>query len=276
MDAPLVRAYLDALPELPPDGRSIERTRVSLETLQRPDIRYLVATVLGPGAGGIARVAAAVLAAAGARTAVLGRSFEDTTLNAGPIDDALLAHAGTLAAAAGYQLAEVRPDLGEITRREAFVVLALVAFAADQRVALLVDEDVRPADPMHAPLPDLVVLGDVHGAALDAALALVPQGRPVVLGSDDAAVRARARERLAGAPILVGGRDHRAEERDGRLAVLIRDEPYVTVDPVEGLEPWQVSAGVAASLALGLMGIRMREEWVISGLASLRRETVAP
>ncbi|MBM4435538.1 MAG: hypothetical protein FJ028_10690, partial [Chloroflexi bacterium] len=61
VEAPLVRAYLEALPDLPPDGRSLERVRFCLSTLLGPDVRYLVGAVVGADAAAVARVAAAVL-----------------------------------------------------------------------------------------------------------------------------------------------------------------------------------------------------------------------
>src|SRR6266508_2650489 len=141
VDAPLVRAYLEALPHLPSDGKALERVRFCLAALQSPDVRYLVAAVVGPDAGEIARVTAAVLRAAGAPTGILGRSLAATTIDGAPIDDGLLARAGTLTAASGYQLADLGRDLGELTRHEASVILGLTAFAeASQRVALLVED----------------------------------------------------------------------------------------------------------------------------------------
>lgn len=252
--------------------------RFCLATLQSPDVRYLVATVLGPDARQIARVAAAVLGAAGAPAGILGRSITDTTVGGGSIDDALLARAGTLAAASGYQLADAGRDLGELSRREAHTILALTAFAeASQRVALLVDEAVVTEDPVHAPRPDVVVIGSVDMDAAERAVAAIPEGRPAVVADLPAEVRVQVEERLerAGTPALIGGRDHRIDERDGRLAFVVRDEPYVTVDPVPGISSGALTTGIAAALALGVMGIRMREEWVTEGLASLRAQPVA-
>jgi hypothetical protein len=279
VDAPLVRAYLRALPDVPPDGKALDRVRTCLASLQSPDIRYLVALVLGPGAAEVARVAAAVLRAAGARTATLGRTLDETRIDGAPIDDALLAQAGTLAAAAGYQLRDSAPELGELTLREGVVILALTAFAeASQRVALLVDEAIDPGEPVHAPRPDLVVVGLVDADGAERALSLVPEGRPAVLPPLEGEARARADARVAelGMPALVGGRDHRIVERDGRLEFAVRDAPYVTLDPVPGVEAWALSTGIAAALALGALGIRMREEWVQRGIDSLRAELVAP
>lgn len=273
MDAPLVRAYLDALPDLAPDERALARVRTCLASLQDPDVRYLVATVLGPGAPGVARVMAAVLRAAGARTAVLGPSLEAVTVDGRPIDDALLGQAGTLAASAGYQLQATNAALGELTRREGVVLLALTAFAeANQRVALLLDEALLGVDPVHAPKADLAVVTRLDAARAERALALVPEGRPVVV----APLEGPARERVegwatrTGTPMLLGDRDHSLDERDGTLVFAVRGERYVTLDPVPGVERWQLGTGLAAALALGVMGIRMRERWVLEGVAALR------
>lgn len=276
MEAPLVRRYLEALPQLPPDARTLERVRFCLSTLQSPDVRYLVAAVLGADAAGIARVAAAVLRAAGARTATLGRTLEETTVDGLPIDDPLLARAGTMSAASGYQLADARRDLGELTRREGEVILALTAFAeASQRVALVLDPDVAPDDASHAPVPDLVVIGDVDAAAAERALGLVPPGRPVVAAGGAASELIERSAEKAGIPLLLGGRDHRVEEREGRSVLIVRDEPYVTFAVPGGIGTSEVASGIAAALALGVLGIRMREEWVVAGLDALRGEAVA-
>jgi hypothetical protein len=274
-----VRAYLEALPDLPPDGRSLERVRFCLATLQSPDVRYLVASLLGRDAAAIARVAAAILRAAGAPTGVLGPTLASTTVDGAPIDDALLARAGTLSAASGYQLADSGRDLGELTRREASAILGLTAFAeASQRVALLLDEDVTPDDAAHAPRPDLVVIGSVGRDAAERALALVPDGRPVVVSALGSEARAYVEERTneTGIPALLGDRDHRIVERDGAVTFSVRDEPYVTLRDVGALDRSALATGIAAALALGVMGIRMREDWVTQGIASLRADAVAP
>jgi len=278
VDATLARAYIGSLPDLPPDGRSLERVRFCLATLQSPDVRYLVATVAGPDAPGIARVAAAVLRAAGAPTGILGASLAQTTVDGEPIDDVLLARAGTLAAAAGYQLADAGTDRGELSRREGSAILGLTAFAeASLRVALLLDAAVDPHDPAHGPRPDLVVIGSVDGATALRALSLVPEGRPVVLAPLAADARPAVEERVAalGIPALLGDRDHRVDERDGALVFSVRGEPYVTFAPVPHVARAVLATGIASALALGVLGIRMREEWVTRGVASLRAEAIA-
>lgn len=274
-----MRAYIEALPDLPSDGKALERVRFCLSTLQGPDVRYLVAAVLGPDAPAIARVTAAVLHAAGAATGILGRSLEDTTVDGAPIDDALLAQAGTLAAAAGYQLADAGRDLGELTRREGSVILALTAFAeASQRVALLLDAEIAPSDVVHAAHPDLVVIGTVDRDTADRALGLLSEDRPVVIAALASELRAHVEARVTamGIPALLGERDHRIDEREGRLVFSVRDEPYVTFDQVPGVDRPALATGIAAALALGVMGIRMREDWVTQGIATLRPEPVAP
>jgi len=121
------------------------------------------------------------------------------------------------------------------------------------------------------PHPDLAVIGNVDDAGVDAALSLVPEGRPAVVAELEGVARERAvaRAERAGTPMLLGGRDHRIEDRSGRLAFIVRDEPYVAFDPPPGYAARDLATGIAAALALGVMGIRMREDWVIAGLASL-------
>ncbi|MBI2983872.1 MAG: hypothetical protein HYY42_06835 [Chloroflexi bacterium] len=158
------------------------------------------------------------------------------------------------------------------------MILALTAFAeASQRVALLVDADVAPGDVAHAAHPDLVVVGRVDREGADRALSLLPPDRPVVISVLPSEVRTHVEERVTamGVPALLGDRDHRIDERDGRLVFTVRDEPYVTIDAVPGIERSALATGVAAALALGVMGIRMREEWVTQGIATLRAELVA-
>ena len=273
MDAPLVRAYLDSLPDRPPDERSVERVRTCLASLQGPDVRYLVATLIGPGAPGVARVAAAVLRSAGARTATLGATVDRTQVDRDVIDDALLAKAGTMAAASGYQLAATSPELGELSRREATVILALTAFAdSSQRVALLLDPASERNDPVHAPRPDLLVVASGAWAYAERALDLVAGGTPLVMAVPEETARERALARIAelGVPALVGGRDYAIRAQGGEVELLVRDEPYVRFEPPALVDHDELATGIATALALGALGIRMREEWILAGMDELR------
>ena len=278
MDAEHVRAFLDALPDAAPDGRAVARVRSCLAALGDPDVRYLVARISGAGAPAVARVSAAALEAAGAPTATLGRSSEDTRVAGVPLDDALLAHAGTLAASAVYDLHHAQPELGEMTRREGWVLIGAIAFAeAAQRVALLLDEDGAPDDPAHALRPDLVVFSGGDEALVTRALAAMPASVPAVSGALDPAAR-RAIETWAqrgAAPLLLAGRDHEVRPQQDRSAFLVRGEPFVTFDPVDDIDAAALSCGLATALALGAMGIRMREEWLLRGLDALRPSAVA-
>ena len=249
------------------------RVRACLASLQDPDVRYLVATVLGPEAAAVARVASAVLEAAGAPTATLGRSLGEIDLSGLPLDDALLGRAGTEAASAVYELHHRAPALGEVGRREAIVLLALVAFAeSGRRVALLLDEEVSAPDPVHAPRADLVVIAGGPASMVARALDLVPQGRPVVCAPADEDARAAVEswEKRSGSPLLLGGRDFDILEAEGRLTFVVRGEPYVSFDAVPGADAAQVGCALAASLALGTLGIRMREDWLLAGLDAVR------
>ena len=69
---------------------------------------------------------------------------------------------------------------------------------------------------------------------------------------------------------LVGGRDYGVRETDGSIEFVVRDEPYVTVAPVPGVEVSDLATGIAAALGLGVLGIRMREDWVLAGIDALR------
>ena len=258
MDAGEVRAFLTGLPdERAPHGH--DRVRVMLEALQRPDVRLLLVSFVGGGAGAIARPARAILEAAGARTAAL----DD------PLDEPLLARAGTLAAAATYQLAASRPDLGEPRRDEVQVTLALVAQAeAATRVVLLVDEALDPVSPLHAPVADLVVIGQVDAEGAARAIALVPEGRPCVAAAQSGSAereRLEAVSRERGVPLLLGGRDFTFAEEDGAVRVTIAGESYPGLPRAADVAPSELAAGVAAALGAGVLGIRMRDEWVTQG-----------
>jgi hypothetical protein len=273
VDAPVVRAYLDGLPDVPPDERSIQRVRTCLASLLDPDIRYLVATVIGSSAAAVGRVASSVLRAAGARTATLGSGLAETLVDREPIDDALLAKAGTMAAASGYQLAASAPEQGELTRREGTVILALTAFAeSSQRVALLLDPASDRHDPIHAPRADLVVIASERWAEVERALDQVGEGTPLVLATPEESARERVLSRVAdlGVPALVGGRDYRVRERGAEVELLIRDEPYVRFEPPALVDRGHLATGIASALALGALGIRMREEWILAAMDELR------
>lgn len=268
----MVRAYLDGLPDVPPDEGSIQRVRACLASVLDPDVRYLVATITGFAAPTVARVAAAVLRAAGAPTSTLGATLEGIGIDGHALDDALLAKAGTMAAASAYQLAATSPELGELTRREATVILALIAFAeSSQRVALLLDPDLARHDPLNAPRPDLVVIAPRSRAETEAALDLVPQGSPLVVAplGPDAREPALARVTELGVPALVGWRDYAIRVDGSEVELLVRDEPYVRFEPPP-IDRDQLATGIATALALGALGIRMREEWILAAMDELR------
>ena len=278
MDAPLVRTYLEALSDAPIDPGAIPRVRACLASLQDPDVRYLVAAIVGPDAAAVGRVMSAVLEAAGAPTGTLGCSLDDITLSGIPLDDGLIAAAGTHAASAIYTLHETKPALGETGRREAVVLLGLVAFAeGGRRVALLLDDAIREGDPTHAPMPDLVVLTPAPPDAIARGLRLIPNGRPAVVAAlgDDARQPVVEWDKATGSPLLLGGRDHEVRpDAGGRLTFVVRGEPYVSFDPIPGLDPVELSCALASSLALGTLGIRMREDWFTAGLDALRSEAM--
>ena len=266
MDAALVRAFLAAAEDRPPDLAGVARVRAGLEILGRPDIRYLVATVRGSGAATIARNARAIVEAAGAPAGMPGD----------PVGDELFGAAGTEAASAGYSLGASRPDLGELSRAELALLLELTAFAAaSRRVVLLAD-----AGPVSAPTLFDAVAADVSvfsGPEEDIASALgsVPAGRPVVVlpptppvqvvPDDHDRIDAVAAER--GLALLRAGRELSVQQCDGSLAVTVAGETYGGLRFRAGDDPWHVAAGVATALAIALLGIRMRPEWVARGVS---------
>lgn len=260
-----MRAFLAGLPDAATVARGHDRVRSMLESLQRPDVRFLVVALVGGGAAAIARPTRGILEAAGARTSAFGD----------PLEEVLLARAGTLAAAATYQLAASRPELGEPTRREVEVTLALTAFAeAGTRVVLLIDPAVDPDDPVHAPLADLVVIGQVDADGAARAIALVPEGRPCVAATQSApGARERLEEvsRTRGVPLLQGGRDFIFAEEDGAVTVTVGDQAYARLPRAPDVGPVELATGVAAALGAGVLGIRMREEWVVQGAREAAR-----
>ena len=267
----MVRAFLEGLPASG-GPREVERVRFFLEALQRPDVRYLVAFVVGGSAGAIARVSEAVLEAAGAPT---GRSEHGAAwLRGAAMDEPLFAAAGTLAAAATYQVGASRPDLGEPGRREVEAALAYTAFAeASMRVVLIVERTVGSPGGWQAARPDLVVLGRLARTETDAALALAAEDTPVVAAPQEPAVRARIEERAhaRGAPLALAERDFSHEDRGGLTDVRVAGVAYAGL-PRGRLAGWELATGVVGALGLSAMGIRMRDEWVRAGAAAATME----
>ena len=274
MDARAVRAFLETLPERT-DDRAAERVRFFLEALQRPDLRCLVAPIVGGSAGRIAAVCAAILEAAGASTGRLDGGA--ATVAGAPLDDPLLERAGTLAAAATYQLGASRPDLGEPSRQEVDLVLALVAFGeANMRVALLVDDVMDRADTARGAAPDLVVAGTIASGQVDGVLALASRGKPLVAAPQEPPTRERLEAGAAAlaVPLLLGGRDFWHEDRGGETDVHVAGERYPGLPRAAGASGWEVGTGVAAALGLGVLGVRMRPEWVVVGAEAAATATM--
>lgn len=266
-----MRAFLAAADDRPPDAAAVARVRAGLEILGRPDIRYLVATIRGTGASTVSRYARAILDAAGAPTGMLGD----------PVRDELFAMAGTEAASTGYSLGASRPELGELSRGDLTLLLELTALAAaNRRVVLLVD-----AGPIVAPVLLDALAADVSVFSgpeddLARALASVPAGRPVVVlpsepsspsGPEDGArLDAVAGER--GLALLRAGREFSVKRHDGVIAVTVAGETYDDLPLAAGDDPWHVAAGVATALAIALLGIRMRPDWVTRGVSAAAAE----
>lgn len=257
-----MRAFLAASDDRPPDPAGVARVQAGLEILGRPDIRYLVATIRGTGAATIARYARAILDAAGASTGMIGD----------PLSEELFAAAGTEAASTGYSLGASRPELGELSRGDLTLLLGLTALAAaNRRVALLVD-----AGPIvGAVLLDAVAADVSVFSGLDEdiarALATVPDGRPVVVLPPEPLVSSGWVDR-GGPALLRAGREFSVERQDSGLAVTVAGETYAGLPSAARDDPWHLAAGVATALAVALLGIRMRPEWVARGVRAAAAE----
>lgn len=269
-----VRDLIESLGAATP-GHAEERMRALIDA-NRPDVRYLVARVCGSAARPIATICAAVLAQAGAPTGILDREAQ---LPTGPLDDALYERAGRLALSAAYQLGLQRPELGECSRREIEVTLALTAFAeASMRVVLLVEERPGTDAPMNAIGADISVFGGLTAEQAEVALALLPDDRPLIAAPQDAAVLRRV-EAVAtdrALPLLLGGRDFTAEDVAGGSDVIVAGERYEAVPRGEHVEGWILATGIAAALGVGMLGVRMRSEWVVAGAREAARRTMSP
>ena len=251
-----------------------ERMRALIDA-SRPDVRYLVARVCGSAARPIAEVCAAVLAEAGAATGVLDG---EPRLPAGPLDGALYERAGHLVLSSAYQLGLQRPELGECSRREIEVTLALTAFAeASMRVVLLVEERPGADAPLSAVGADITVLCRLTAEHVEPALALLPDGRPVIAAPQEDAVRGRieavATER--GLPLLLGGRDFTAEDVADASDVIVAGERYAALPRGEHVDGWMLATGIAAALGVGMLGVRMRSEWVVAGAREAARRRMS-
>ena len=252
-----------------------ERMRALIDA-SRPDVRYLVARVCGSAARPIAEVCAAVLAEAGAPTGILEG---EPRLPAGPLDDALYERAGHLVLSSAYQLGLQRPELGECSRREIEVTLALTAFAeASMRVVLVVEERPGADAPASAVRPDISVLCGLTAEHAEAALALLPDGRPVIAAPQEDAVRRRIEAVAAerGLPLLLGGRDFTAEDAGDASDVIVAGERYAALPRGEHVDGWILATGIAAALGVGMLGVRMRSEWVVAGAREAARRTMSP
>ena len=255
MDASLVREFLGTLPDRPPDDGTVARTRAYLEAIGRPDVRYLVGTVRGEGAAIVARYARGVLEAAGASVA----AADD------PLDDPLLAIAGTSVATMGYQLAATHPELGELSRREAETLLAFVAHAeASRRVLLLVDDALDPRAPLHGAMPDVIAVARSSDEQLAAAIADAPERRPFVIAARDVNAAERAMS-VRVLPYVLGGRDFVASRSGSTLDLAVGGERYGALALGAGDDPDLAATGIVTGLAIAAFGVRMRPEWVELG-----------
>ena len=258
MDAALVRGFLASLADRNDDEGTPPRVRAYLEALGRPDMRYLVGIIRGAGSGTVARYAQGVLLSAGASV----QGPDD------PLDDQLLARSGTAVAAISYQLGAARPDLGEVSRHEAEVLLRCIAAAeASRRAVLLTDDALAPHHPIRGVTPDVIAIAGAAAPGLAIALADVPDGKLAVLARRDPApveeLERAAHEREV--TCVLGGRDFIVEPAGAAMALTVGDERYGELALGMGDDPELAAAGIVTALALGAFGVRMRPEWVESG-----------
>ena len=272
MEAKDLRAAIAQLPAAA-EGPARERMRALIDTT-RPDVRYLVARVSGRSAGNVSRICAAVLGAAGAPTGMLAR---EPSLPEGPLDDVLYLRAGLLVLAGADQLRTNRPQLGEPSRREVEVALALTAFAeASLRVVLLVEEAPGADRAMAVVDPDLVVLCRLDAAVVEDALSGVPDGAPVVAAAQDAGVRARleAEAKARALPLLLGDREFSHQDDGDRTDVTVAGQRYAGLARGRDVDGWELATGVAAALGIGALGVRMRDEWIVAGTRAAASATM--
>ena len=253
-----MREFLLTLADRSNDERTVPRIRAYLEALGRPDMRYLVGIVRGSGAETVARYARAVLASAGA--SVHGQGDV--------LDDHLVARSGTSVAAIAYQLAATRPELGELSRREADALLRFVAAAeASRRAVLLVDDAFEAFAPGNGVRPDVVAVAVASAHAMARAVADVPEGRLAVLSPRDVASIADIDRdaRARGVTVIVGGRDFTVDAAGVTMVLTVGDERYPELALGSGDDPKLAATGIVTALALGAFGVRMRPEWVEAG-----------
>lgn len=262
MDAALVREFLLTLPDRPNEAGTVPRVRAYLEALGRPDVRYLVGTIRGSGAPTVARYARAVLVAGGASVA----SADD------PLDDPLVAIAGTSVAAMAYQVAALHPELGELSRRDAEALLAFVAHAeASRRVLLLPDEALDGRAAAHGAVPDVVAVAHASDDRLAAAIADAPERRPFVIAPRElAAIDPLLKGRAL--PYVVGGRDFLVERSGTSFGLAVGEERYAKLALGPGDDPDLAATGIVTALAIASFGVRMRAEWVELGAGAAARQ----
>jgi dihydrofolate synthase/folylpolyglutamate synthase len=297
VDARTVRAFVRALPDnelsgvapFASLGAGLRRTTTLLDTLGRPDVRYLVAQVAGTnGKGSTAAMLAAILEAAGARAGLytsphLRRWEERIRISQLPIDDPLLARAGGLVIDAAMQIGD---EAALLTRFEFWTALACVAFAeASCRAAVLEVGLGGRYDATSATRVDLAVITRIgldhtavlgHSRAQIAAekAAIIRPDLPVVcaLQPEDALEVIVGRARELNAPLLVCGRDVTWRRTEEGLDVTVLGQTYESLRvPLRGqYQDENAATAVAAALALGTLGIQMRPEMIAAGIAAAR------
>ncbi|HKW78322.1 MAG TPA: cyanophycin synthetase, partial [Candidatus Limnocylindria bacterium] len=297
LDADTIRAYVRELPDYEVTGGSpfagkdagLRRTTKLLDLLGRPDVRYLVAQVAGTnGKGSTAAMLSSSLEAAGARTGLftsphLARWEERIRISGAVIGDALLAESGALVLDAALQLEAAE---GDLTRFEFWTALACVAFGlAACRAAVLEVGLGGRYDATTAARVDLAVITRIgldHTAILGNSVeeiatekaAIMRARMPTVSAPQEPAAREiiTSRADALAAPLLLGGRDFTWVRTPEGLDVTVFAQTYAGLRlPLRGLfQDENASTAVAAALAMGTLGIKMRPEMIEAGIASAR------
>lgn len=156
------------------------------------------------------------------------------------------------------------------------MLIGLVAAASSsRRVVLLVDEGPVGGPALaDAVAADVVMLSGPEDA-IASRLGELPAGLPVVVGPfADPASGARIGRIGAdrGLALVLAGRDFSVGRDEDTVDVTVAGESYAGLTPAAGDDRWLVAGGIAAALAVGSRGVRMRPEWVGRGVAAAAAE----
>jgi hypothetical protein len=135
------------------------------------------------------------------------------------------------------------------------------------RVVLLVEEEPGADAALSVVTADLAVLCRLDAGLVDAALAAIADGTPVVAAAQETGIRARletaAKDRAL--PLLLGDREFTHEDHDGTSDVTVAGQRYAALPRGRDVAGWELATGVVAALGIGALGVRMRDEWIVAG-----------